>query len=440
LNERSDGDGLPPVPRGGSDADSLPPERPGVLTALSRVAVDIRPLRSSAPFRRLWFGTGISAIGSQITTVAIPIQVYAETRSTFLVGLLGIAAVVPLLTVSLFAGAVADAVDRRRILLASDLALAAVTGLLIGNALLDEPSVPLLFAAEALATAAYAFQRPARNALTPKLVPDDQLLAAIAVEDVVFNLSRVAGPALAGLLVVALGFAGAYLVDLATFAASLVSIWLLPKLPPIEGADRPSLRSIADGFRFVRSKPALLGIFTVDTNAMIFGMPSALFPAFAEELGGGEGLVGLLYAAPPAGAFVASIASGWMSRVDRQGLGVCIAAAAWGVAIGAVGLVTSVWLGLLMLAFAGAADFISAVLRSTIMLQATPDAMRGRMSGIELAQVAGAPALGNLEAGVVASLVGLRFSIVSGGVACVVGTIAIAAALPAFVRYRRPVQ
>ena len=409
-----------------------------MLAILSRLAVDIRPLRSSAAFRRLWFGTGISAIGSQITTVAIPFQVYAETKSTFLVGLLGVAALVPLLTVSLIAGAVADAVDRRRLLLLSDVALAAVTVGLLLNALRPDPSISLLFVAEALATAAYAFQRPARNALTPKLVSDDQLLAAIAVEDVVFNLARVAGPALAGVLIATLGLAGAFAVDLATFAASFVAIWLLPKLPPIEGAERPSLGSIAAGFRYVRGNPALLGIFTVDTNAMIFGMPSALFPAFAEELGGGPEVVGILYAAPSAGAFAASVVSGWIGHVRRQGLGVCVAAAAWGVAIAAVGLATSVWLAAAMLAAAGAADFVSAVLRSTIMLQVTPDAMRGRMSGIELAQVAGAPALGNLEAGVVASLVGLRFSIVSGGIACVVGTFAVAAALPRFVRYRRP--
>jgi MFS family permease len=180
-----------------------------------------------------------------------------------------------------------------------------------------------------------------------------------------------------------------------------------------------------------------LGIFTVDTVAMIFGMPSALFPAFAEHLGGGPGTVGLLYAAPSAGAFLASILSGWMTRVRRQGLGVCVAAAGWGMAIAAFGLATNVRLALVMLAAAGGADFVSAVLRSTILLQVTPDAMRGRLSGIELAQVAGTPALGNLEAGVVASLVGLRFSIVSGGVACVVGTLALALALPAFRRYEK---
>jgi MFS family permease len=324
------------------------------------------------------------------------------------------------------------------LLLVSDLGLAAVTVALLLNALADDPSLPLLFALEAAATAAYAFQRPARNALTPKLVPDDQLLAAIAVEDVVFNLSRVAGPALAGLLIGTVGFAGAYGFDLATFGASLVAIWLLPRLPKIEDAESVSLRSILDGFRLVVREPALLGIFTVDTVAMIFGMPSALFPAFGEALGGGASTVGLLYAAPSAGALVASVFSGWMTRVRRQGLGVCVAAAGWGVAIGAFGFATSIPLALLMLAFAGGADFVSAVLRSTILLQVTPDSMRGRLSGIELAQVAGTPAVGNLEAGLLASLVGIRASVVSGGVLCVIGTAVVALALPAFRRYEKP--
>jgi MFS family permease len=416
------------------------PDRPGRGGWLRRVAVDIEPLRTSRPFRRLWFGTGISAIGSQITVVAIPYQVYQETGSTLLVGLLGIAALVPLLTVPLYAGSVADAVDRRRLLLYSDVALALVSLVLVGNALLDDPSVPLLFAGQAAATAAYAFQRPARNALTPRLVRDDQLTAAIAVEDVVFNLARVGGPALAGLLIAAFGLATAYVVDVATFAASLTAIWLLPSIPVAPDADRPGLRSILAGLRYVRRTPVLLAILVVDSNAMLFGMPAALFPAFAEELGGGAQTVGLMYAAPYAGAFVASLASGWVGHVRRMGVGVVIAAGLWGVAIAVFGLVDSIALALAMLAVAGAADFISAVLRGTILLQATPDPMRGRLSGIELAQVAGMPQLGNVEAGVVASLTSVRFSIVSGGVACVAGTILVALLLPALIRYdsRKP--
>src|ERR687898_2292823 len=290
---------------------------------LARIAVDIRPLRESRDFRRLWFGVGISAIGSQITTVAIPFQLYDETRSTLLVGLLGLAALVPLLIVPIYGGAVADAVDRRRMLLLSDIAQLAVTAGLLVNALLPNPSVWFLFVAEGLGTAAYGFQRPARNALTPRLVREDQLLAAIAVEDVVFTLARVAGPVMAGVLISVAGLGGAYAIDMATFAASLGAIWLLPPAPPSPDADRPSLQSILDGFRYVRRRKVLLGIFVVDTNAMIFGMPRALFPAFAERLGGGAGLLGLFYAAPFAGALLASLTSGWMMTVRRQGLGVC---------------------------------------------------------------------------------------------------------------------
>ena len=408
-----------------------PPER-GLL---ARIAVDIRPLRESRDFRRLWFGVGISAIGSQVTTVAIPFQLYDETRSTLLVGLLGLAALVPLLIVPIYGGAVADAVDRRRMLLFSDVAQLLVTGGLLVNALLPNPSVWFLFVAEALGTAAYGFQRPARNALTPRLVRDDQLLAAIAVEDVVFTLARVAGPVMAGVLIAVVGLAGAYAIDMATFAASLAAIWLLPPVPAAPDADRPSLQSILDGFRYVLRRKVLLGIFVVDTNAMVFGMPRALFPAFAEKLGGGPGVLGLLYAAPFAGALVASLTSGWMMSVRRQGLGVCVAAAAWGAAIALVGFAEATWFALLFLAAAGAADFISAVLRSNILLTVTPDSMRGRLSGIELAQVAGAPEIGNVEAGIVASLTSVRASIVSGGLLTVAGTVAVAAAIPALVRY-----
>jgi MFS family permease len=415
-----------------------PPER-GLL---AKVTVDIRPLRASRDFRRLWFGTGISAIGSQITTVAIPFQLYELTGSTLYVGLLGLAALFPLLFVPIYGGAVADAVDRRRMLLVSDVALLLVTGGLLVNALLPNPTIWFLFVAEALGTAAYGFQRPARNALTPRLVGDDLLLPAIAVEDVVSTLARVVGPSLAGVLIAIVGLPGAFAIDIGTFGASLIAIWLLPAVPPAPDADRPSLQSILDGFRLITKRKALLGIFLVDTNAMIFGMPRSLFPALADNLGGGPGALGLLYSGTSAGALAASLTSGWMMTVRRQGLGVLIAAAAWGVAIVFVGLAHSIWMAFAFLAVAGAADFVSAVLRGNILLAATPDAMRGRLSGIELAQVAGAPELGNLEAGIVASLTSVRTSIVSGGVLTVVGTAVIALALPAFGRYdaRRPQQ
>jgi MFS family permease len=351
------------------------------------------------------------------------------------VGLLGIAALVPLLIVPIYGGAVADSVDRRRMLLLSDIALLVVTLGLLANSLLPDPHIWALFAGEALGTAAYGFQRPARNALTPKLVGEDQLLAAIAVEDVVFTLARVAGPTLAGVLIAVFGLPGAYGIDAATFGASLAAIWLLPSVPPAPDADRPSLQSIMEGFRHVRRRKVLLGIFAVDTNAMIFGMPRSLLPAFADKLGVGPGGLGLMYSAPFAGALVASLLSGWMNAIRRQGLAVCLAAAAWGLAIAAFGLAQALWVALLFAAAAGAADFVSAVLRSNILLSATPDSLRGRLSGIELAQVAGAPEIGNVEAGIVASIWGVRASIVSGGVLTVIGTGVCALAIPALVRY-----
>jgi MFS family permease len=367
--------------------------------------------------------------------VAIPYQVYRDTGSTFVVGLLGIAALIPLLVVPLYGGAVADAVDRRKLLLLSDVALAVVTVGLVANSALATPSVPALFAAELLSTAAYCFQSPTRNALTPSLVPPEKLTSALALDDVVFTLARTAGPAFGGLLIAAVGLTTAFALDLLTFGASFFVIWLLPSVPAAPGAERPSLGSILDGLRYVRTRKELLGIFVVDTNAMIFGMPSALFPAFAASLGGGAGTLGFLYAAPSVGAFGASLSSGWVQHVRRQGVGVCIAASLWGVAIAAFGFTNTLWLALVLLAAAGAADYVSAILRNAILLSATPEHLRGRLSGIELTQVASAPQIGNVEAGAVASLTSLRFSIVSGGILTVLGTGVVALAMPALVRF-----
>jgi predicted MFS family arabinose efflux permease len=274
------------------------------------------------------------------------------------------------------------------------------------------------------------------NSAIPRLVDESELTAAIAIENVYGSTTNVAGPALGGALIALLGLKGAYLLDAATFSASLWSVWRLPALRPAHDAERPSLRTIAEGFRFVRRKKVLLGMFLADSNAMVFGMPRALFPALAiDRFNGGAGILGLMYAAPYAGALAASLVSGWIGHVRRQGLIVAVAAALWGVAIALFGFAETLWLALLLLAAAGAADNVSAVLRGTILWAVTPDPLRGRVSGIEFAQVAATPALGNVEAGLVASLTSLRFSIVSGGLACVAGTFVIALAVPALIRY-----
>jgi MFS family permease len=380
-------------------------------------------------------GQTISTFGSEITAVAAPFQLYELTHSTLQVGLLSLCELVPLLTLTIVGGAIADAIDRRRLLLWTEALLAIVSVGLALNASLDHPRVWALYVLATLSICIFSFGVAGMTTVIPRLVEPEELAAANAIESAYSSTTSVGGPALGGLLIALLGLTGAYLLDAGTFVASLWSIWLLPKLPPAHDADRPSLRSIAEGFRFLRHKKVLLGMFLTDSNAMVFGMPRSLFPAIASKFGGGAGMLGVLYAAPYAGALLASLLSGWIGYVRRQGLVVAIAAGFWGVFIVAFGFAESLWLALLLLAGAGAADNVSAVVRQTILFTVTPDRLRGRLSGIEFAQVASTPALGNLEAGVVASLTSLRFSIVSGGILCVVGTLVIAALFPAFIKY-----
>jgi MFS family permease len=414
------------------------PERPPEESRgwLARIAIDIRPLRESLAFRRLWIGQTISYLGSTISLVAIPFQVYELTGSSLAVGLLGLAALVPLVTVPIAAGAIADAVDRRRLILAAELGLIAVTAVNLGNALLPHPHVWVPFVVTVLGTSCFSLARPATDALMPRLVGADRIAAAEALRSLYSNFGAVAGPAFGGILIAAIGVDGAYAVDLASYAAALVAVWLLPRMPPIGHVDAPSVRSIVDGLRYVVHRRFLLGVLLIDTIAMVFGMPSSLFPALGADLGGGARTVGFLYAAPYAGALVASLLSGWATSMRRQGLGVTVAVVLWGAAIATVGLVHSIGLVLVFLAAAGAADFVSAVLRSAILLVPAPDEMRGRISGIEYAQVASTPQLGNLEAGVVAALASVRISIVSGGLACIAGALLLTAFLPDLVRYR----
>jgi len=406
---------------------------PGMIR---RLAIDLGPLRRYPAFRRLFIGQTISIFGSEIAAVAAPFQLYQLTHSTLQVGLLSLCELFPLLTLTIVGGAIADAVDRRRLLLVTEVLLALVATGFAVNASLDEPQVWAIYVLVTLAMSVFSLGVAGMNSVIPRLVAREELTAAIAIENVYGSTTNVAGPALGGLLIAVLGLRGAYLLDAATFSASLWSVWRLPPLPAAHDAERPSFQTIAEGFRFVRQKKVLLGMFLVDSNAMVFGMPRALFPALAlQRFNGGAGILGLMYAAPYAGALVASLLYGWIGHVRRQGLIVAIAAALWGVAIAAFGFADSLWLALLLLAAAGAADNVSAVLRGTILWAVTPDSLRGRVSGIEFAQVAATPALGNVEAGLVASLTSLRVSIVSGGIVCVLGTVVIALAVPALIRY-----
>jgi MFS family permease len=417
--------------------DETPPglESPGVRERFARLRIDTSPLRISRSFRWFWLGQAVKDVGSGVVQVAVPYQVYLLTGSTLAVAAISFVELLPLLTLTLVGGALADALDRRRLMLVTQAGMAATGVGLVVNAALPHPQVWPLFVLGFLAASFFCLGVSPMRSVTPRLVPEDKIAAAMVLEGVSSGFGAVAGPALAGVLIGFVGLTTTYAFDLATFAAGLASIWALPVIVPVADADRPSLRSILDGFRYVRTQPVVLGFMLVDVNAMVFGMPMALFPAIATHRYGNPGAVGYLYAAPYAGALVASLASGWIPHVRRQGLAVAIAASAWGVAIAGFGFVDTLPLGLLMLALAGAADDVSAVFRSTILLSATPDEMRGRLTGIEFMQVASAPTLGNVEAGAVASLTSLRFSIVSGGLACVAGTILVVLAFPALLRY-----
>jgi MFS family permease len=342
---------------------------------------------------------------------------------------------VPLVTLTLVGGALADALDRRRLLLWTQAGMAVVGGGLVANAAVAHPQVWACFVLGFFSAAFFCLGIGGMRSITPRLVPEERLSAALVLESISSSFASVAGPALAGVLIGFVGLTWTYGFDLITFAIGIASIAALPAIAPVADADRPTLRSIRDGFSYVRTQPVVLGFMLVDVNAMVFGMPQALFPAIAEHTYGNKDLVGYLYAAPYAGALASSLVSGWIPHVRRQGLAVAVAASGWGVAIAAFGFARTFWLGLVLLAVAGAADNISAVFRSLMLLSATPEGMRGRLTGIEFMQVASAPTLGNVEAGAVASLTSLRFSVVSGGLACVVGTILLALAFAALLRY-----
>ena len=395
--------------------------------------LDFTPLRDSREFRLLYLGQSITFFGSMMTFVALPWQVFQLTKSTVAVGMLGVVEFVAVLFMGFVGGAVADYLDRRLMVRLTEAALAGGSVVLIINALLPRPHVWLLFTCASLFAALTALQRPSLEAMIPRIVKPEQMPAVAALHAFRGSVAMIGGPALGGVLVVAFGPALAFSVDLFTFVVSLIALALMQSVPAPPAADRPGIRSVIEGLRYASSRQELLGTYLVDMNAMFFGIPMALFPAIAETYGGAS--VGFLYAAPAAGALVISLMLGWTKHVHRHGLAVGIAAAGWGFAIIAFGFAGRLWLALLFLAIAGAADMISGVFRMIIWNQTIPDHLRGRLAGIELISYHTGPMLGNAESGIVASLFSIRTSVVSGGILCVLGTGLLLLVLPAFRTY-----
>ena len=405
---------------------------------LSGLAVDVSALRSSRDFRLLTLGSLITNLGTQATLVALPYQVYVQTRSPIETGLLGAFELFPILAMSLYGGALADRVDRRRLLLADQVALVAISAALAAGALAGHPPLIVLYVLAGLLAGFSAIQNVARGSIVPNLVEPEQLRSALALTFGLYQLTMVLGPSLGGALIALFGISTAYVVDAASCLGMVLAVVAMSPQPPhkIGGGHEPIAASIRAGLRFVRSERALLGSFGIDLAAMTFGMPRTLFPVLSLTVyHTGAAGTGALFASVSAGATIAALTTGWLSGVRRLGVVVIWAVLAWGAAIALAGVVTTLWAAMVLLAIAGAADSVSAVCRSTINQTVTPDAMRGRMSATFSLVVTSGPRLGDIESGAVASLATPRFSVISGGIGCIVSALLIVRGFPALARY-----
>jgi MFS family permease len=405
------------------------------LALLHRVAVDVRPLRHG-DFRRLFIGQGVSFIGFQLTSVAVSVEMFAVTGSSFWVGLIGLAALLPLVVFGLYGGAISDAVDRRLLYLVSSCVVWAATLALLTQALLHADNRWLLLGLVALQTVGFAVSAPVRGAIVPRLLPVELVPAGNTLNFTASTAGAVLGPLLAGVILAHGGYAWAYGADAVLFTVGFYAALRLPPIPPLGDKVKPGLRAVLDGLAFIATRPILLMSFAVDIAAMVLAMPRALFPEIAVDRFHDVGAVGWLFAAIAIGSVLAGLGSGWIGRVRRQGLALIVAVIGWGIAVALAGLAHSLWLCVLLLAVAGAADLVSAVYRQTILQTYAPDEMRGRLQGVFTVVVAGGPRLGDLRAGVTAAGVGATASWVGGGLACVVLVVILAAAVPALRHYQ----
>ncbi len=383
--------------------------------------MDITPLRDSRDFRLLFVAGTVFYLGGMVSYVAIPFQIYRLTGSNIAVGAIGLVELVPLIIFGLYGGALADHVDRRRLLIGCGIAQAVLTSVLAVNAFRDSPSVPLIFVVSAFLAAASSMQRPSREALMPRTVRHDQITAANALTGFGMQVGVLAGPAIGGLLIAFVGIGWCFVVDVSALVVATLLFVAMRPYPHREETTPPSLQGIGEGVRYALGRRDLLGTYLVDIAAMFLAMPVVLFPALVEDVFHRPELLGLLYSAETVGAMIATALSGWTARVHHHGRAIVIAATAYGACIGFAGLMPELWLVAVALAAAGAADMISAIFRSTVWNQTIPESMRGRLAGIEMLSYSVGPLAGQVRAGVVADLWSVRASIASGGFACVAG-------------------
>ena len=402
---------------------------------MAKWSIDITPLRTSKDFRNLFTSGMITYLGSMITYVAIPFQVAHLTGSFVAVGAVGLVELVPLILFGLYGGALADTLDRRKIVLWTEIAAIVLLAVLCLNSMIPQPQLWLIYVIAFLLAAESGLQSPSLNAIMPRVVKHDEMAAAGALRMVRYNVGSIVGPAIGGLIIAFGGVGLAYGVDLASYVVSAFFLFKLRSLEPIrEVTERAGVAHILEGMKYALSRKDLLGTYIVDLIAMIFAFPIALYPFLAQQLDAPWAL-GMLYAATAVGALFVTLTSGWTSRMKKHGRFVVIAAALWGLCIALVGIAPNIWWVLIFLMLAGAADIVSGIFRGLVWNQTIPDGVRGRMAGIEMLSYSVGPLLGQVRSSTVASFTSLRFSFASGGLLCVVGVGLAAVLTPALWNY-----
>ena len=395
--------------------------------------LDLSPLKVSRDYRLLFFGQLVSFFGSMMTFIVVPWQMYQINQSNAMVGYIYLAEFVPMLCLAFVGGALADFIDKRKMLRLTEIGQTCVTAILLANSLLSSPKFWVLFLAVAIHAGLAALQRPAFESFIQKVIPAEFMASVAVLNSIRFNFGMIIGPAIAGILTAQLGASVAYGIDLITFAASLIAVFMIRFVPPPENAERPSLDSVKKALKYAVSRQELLGTYFIDIAAMFFAFPTALFPALASIYG--DQYLGFFPASIALGALIGSLTSGWAKEVHRHGILVTVAAVLWGVAIVFFGLASSVWLALFFLVAAGYFDMISGIFRSAIWNQTIPNYLRGRMASIEMISYLTGPMLGNAKMGLVAEHFGVNTAIVSGGVLCVIAVGGAALLLPKFATY-----